>query len=311
MTTKIKLGLAAFVILLTAFICYRILIADHSQQQTASTSRIHPDDPCMTKPIDTTQQINTPTTNTQPLPDIHNQSSVQTLPASPQISMPTNDQPATINEVPRTAIGGVVMLTEADANMPTVIPDPSTLLQSRTSADTSHNDNIVTLTSTPAVLVIASPPTAASATSKPPVATVHSASSTAAALPDTYTVKKGDSLWSIATQLYQDGKKYTLIQKANPYINPNNIRPGQILTIPRTPQPSTTNTTPAHAKPKHIIVQQNQTLSTIAHTYYGDAAKWPIIFKANQHTINDPNNIKPGQPLIIPPLIPENSLTSP
>lgn len=51
----------------------------------------------------------------------------------------------------------------------------------------------------------------------------------------TYTVKKGDCLWSIAKSLYGSGSKYSVIYDANKSViggNPNRIYPGQVLTIP-------------------------------------------------------------------------------
>ena len=52
---------------------------------------------------------------------------------------------------------------------------------------------------------------------------------------ESYTVKKGDTLWAIAKYYYGDGSKYTSIAKANPSIvNPNLIYPGQTLVIPKT-----------------------------------------------------------------------------
>jgi hypothetical protein len=51
----------------------------------------------------------------------------------------------------------------------------------------------------------------------------------------TYTVKKGDSLWKIAQQIYGNGSKWPTIYEANRSIigaNPNLIRPGQVLVIP-------------------------------------------------------------------------------
>jgi nucleoid-associated protein YgaU len=52
--------------------------------------------------------------------------------------------------------------------------------------------------------------------------------------PKTYTVKKGDSLWKIAKQLYGNGSQYTKIYNANTdkIKNPNLIYPGQVLAIP-------------------------------------------------------------------------------
>lgn len=50
----------------------------------------------------------------------------------------------------------------------------------------------------------------------------------------TYTVKSGDSLWSIAKKFYGDGSKYTKISEANKdkIKSPNLIHPDQVLIIP-------------------------------------------------------------------------------
>lgn len=52
----------------------------------------------------------------------------------------------------------------------------------------------------------------------------------------TYTVKKGDSLWKIATQFYSKGSEWRKIYNANKSVvgaNPNLIYPGQKLVIPK------------------------------------------------------------------------------
>ena len=50
----------------------------------------------------------------------------------------------------------------------------------------------------------------------------------------TYTVKKGDSLWKIAKQLYGDGALWGRIHDANRDVikNPDLIQPGWVLRIP-------------------------------------------------------------------------------
>ena len=48
-----------------------------------------------------------------------------------------------------------------------------------------------------------------------------------------YTVKKGDCLWTIAVRAYGDGYKWTQIAKANNLANPDLIFSGNVFTLPR------------------------------------------------------------------------------
>ena len=59
---------------------------------------------------------------------------------------------------------------------------------------------------------------------------------TASARQTTYTVQRGQSLWSIAVELLGDGQRYTDFIDANPALraNPSYIVPGQQLNLPRT-----------------------------------------------------------------------------
>ena len=47
-----------------------------------------------------------------------------------------------------------------------------------------------------------------------------------------YTVKKGDTLYSIAKSRYGSGKEYTKIVAANPGLSPQSLKAGQTITIP-------------------------------------------------------------------------------
>lgn len=48
-------------------------------------------------------------------------------------------------------------------------------------------------------------------------------------------------------------------------------------------------------------VQSGDTLSAIAKEYYGDSGKYMRIFEANRDQLKDPDKIRVGQVLVIPP----------
>lgn len=57
---------------------------------------------------------------------------------------------------------------------------------------------------------------------------------------------------------------------------------------------------PQAVQPKVHEVQSGDTLSAIAKEHYGDANAYPRIFEANRPMLKDPDDIYPGQVLIIP-----------
>lgn len=57
---------------------------------------------------------------------------------------------------------------------------------------------------------------------------------------------------------------------------------------------------PQGPQPKIHEVQGGETLSAIARKYYGDANAYQKIFEANRPMLKDPDEIYPGQVLIIP-----------
>ena len=58
-------------------------------------------------------------------------------------------------------------------------------------------------------------------------------------LPGKYTVKEGDTLFTIAQKYYDDGFKYSEIVKANEMQNENQLEVGQSINIPRLEEAST------------------------------------------------------------------------
>lgn len=66
---------------------------------------------------------------------------------------------------------------------------------------------------------------------EPPAETV-TPSAAAPAGGQTYTVKHGDTLYSIARAHYGDGKAYKKILAANPGLSPTHLKVGQVINLP-------------------------------------------------------------------------------
>lgn len=49
-------------------------------------------------------------------------------------------------------------------------------------------------------------------------------------------------------------------------------------------------------------VQDGERLRVVANKYYGEPTLWPVIFAANKVTINNPDVLKPGMKLMVPPI---------
>ncbi len=110
---------------------------------------------------------------------------------------------------------------------------------------------------------------------------------------DSYTVVKGDWLSKIAgySFIYGDISKWPIIYRANrdQIKDPNMIHPNQVIKIPR-------------GLPYEWKVYKGECLWKIASypEVYGDATKWPEIFRANKDQIKDPDLIYPNQIFEIP-----------
>ena len=119
-----------------------------------------------------------------------------------------------------------------------------------------------------------------------------------------YTVKKDDSLWTIAEDWFGDATRWDQIAKANPLIDPDRLKLGQVIRLPakdavrRSIRPARTTPT----KPGAYVVKSGDSLSRIARIHYGDESKWSIIYAANRSTIGpDPAELQIGMRLRIPP----------
>jgi len=127
---------------------------------------------------------------------------------------------------------------------------------------------------------------------------------------DYYTVQDGDKgYWGIAARpgVYGDGRKWDLIQKANPGAEPSRLRVGQELVIPPLPAGAGATTRPVPialtpstrpAGSSMYTVKQGDSLATIAKARYGTEAVWHEIAKANPSA--DPAHLRIGQELVLP-----------
>jgi nucleoid-associated protein YgaU len=131
-----------------------------------------------------------------------------------------------------------------------------------------------------------------------------------------YSVREGDSMWTIADRWLGDPSRWGLIADANPTIDPERLRVGQQIRIPtkssaarpvlNAPARLTAEERPkpnaGTGKATYYTVRSGDTLSRIALLKYSDAAKWRAIYDANQGAIGfDPDRLEVGMRLRIPP----------
>lgn len=123
-------------------------------------------------------------------------------------------------------------------------------------------------------------------------------------LPGQYTVKEGDTLFTISDKYYKDGYKFSEIVKENNLSDENSIEVGQVLQIPKleAEQPAigggnTTIWGPKIETDTYTVVEGDW-LSTIAARAYNDIMAYPKLAAAND--IQNPDLILPGQVLKIP-----------
>ncbi len=123
----------------------------------------------------------------------------------------------------------------------------------------------------------------------------------------TYTVKAGDSLWSISEEKYKTGYNWTEIAKVNNLENPSIIEVGDKLKLPN--EAETTKPTPSPTISEKVLlngeitenkytIKEGDNLWNIAVRAYGNGYRYVEIASANK--IANPNLIYPKVVLIIP-----------
>jgi two-component SAPR family response regulator/LysM repeat protein len=137
-----------------------------------------------------------------------------------------------------------------------------------------------------------------------------------------YTVQPGDNLWDIAQRFYGNGDEYTRLVAANigqrmpdgeHFSQTGVIQPGWVL---RVPLPNAVVQAENHAR--YYVVQEGDTLQTVAARLLGREDRWTRLFDLNRdkarlngYVLTDPNLIWPGLRLELPPSPSESSTHQP
>ncbi len=120
-------------------------------------------------------------------------------------------------------------------------------------------------------------------------------------------VKRGENLWKIAQQYYNNGYRWVEIAQKNNIKSPFTIEVDQEIEIPEISPSPTPTQTPTPTKDSTINDQITQEVYTVVKgdnlwkicvRAYSDGYKWPIVAKANN--LKNPNLILPGMKLVLP-----------
>lgn len=127
-----------------------------------------------------------------------------------------------------------------------------------------------------------------------------------------YIVASGDTMSSIAEKWFGDPTKWSLIAKANPWVDPARMQIGQKLQLPpkdagpepmrpvREPGRSDNPGRPA-AERLTYTVRSGDTLAKIAREWCGNVGRWREIYDLNKSIIgDDPAALAPGMKLTLP-----------
>jgi nucleoid-associated protein YgaU len=121
----------------------------------------------------------------------------------------------------------------------------------------------------------------------------------------TYVVKDGETLGEIASRELGSYRMWREIASLNNIADPSRVMPGRMLRMPAAKTSSKLSVTlqpygvvPAGAN-RHIV-QEGETMSSIAGEYYDDVNKFGAIINANPEV--DPSRLKIGSTLTIPAL---------
>ena len=115
----------------------------------------------------------------------------------------------------------------------------------------------------------------------------------------------GESLSLIARWFTGSSGNWRKLAKANPRLNPNRIKKGNVIMIPpallKTKEPLPQKVAAKYTANyfAHTVKQDGEKMEMIAGWYTGNAANWEVIARANPRI--NPNRLKAGNEIFIPP----------
>ena len=130
-----------------------------------------------------------------------------------------------------------------------------------------------------------------------------------------YTVRKNDTLESIAKHFYRNGARWREIAEHNRNVipDPNFLPTGAVLKIPGIQEPVLPDfplagqggdvrkqRPPPMIPATTYIVKPGDSLYSIALKHYGNGSLNMTIYEANRHVIDDPDRLEVGAVLVLP-----------
>lgn len=115
-----------------------------------------------------------------------------------------------------------------------------------------------------------------------------------------YTIKEGDSLWTIGAHLYNDPIRYKEILAHNngKYTDGTQIKRNVLIPGKQLSYVKDSNNNKPLSDTTIITLKSGDTLSDISHKYLGDASRWHEI--ANFNKITNPHSLQVGDTINIP-----------
>jgi nucleoid-associated protein YgaU len=118
----------------------------------------------------------------------------------------------------------------------------------------------------------------------------------------TYVIQSGDTLGKISSRIYGTASRWSELAQANGISDPTKIFPGDELSFELIGQTASRFAKAVeNMATKEIVVEQGDTLSSIAKKVIGGHASWKQIYAYNKDKVSDPNKIEVGMRLTYVP----------